>query len=76
MRDATDHIYKLVEIVGTSTDSMEDAVNKGVARAGKTLKNLRWFEVSQIRGEISGQKVAHWQVTLKIGFTVEEDPKP
>jgi flavin-binding protein dodecin len=67
-----DHVYKLVEIVGTSTIGLEDAINKGLTRAGKTLKNLRWFEVGQIRGEIDGQKVAHWQVTLKIGFTVEE----
>jgi len=71
----TDHVYKLVEIVGTSAIGVEDAVNKGIARAGTTLKNLRWFEVGQIRGEIAGDKVAHWQVTLKIGFTVGEDHK-
>jgi flavin-binding protein dodecin len=67
-----DHVYKLVEIVGTSTASLEDAVNTGIKRTGMTLKNLRWFEVGQIRGEIAGEKVAHWQVTMKIGFTVEE----
>ncbi len=71
-----DHIYKLVELVGTSTASVEDAINQAISRAGATLKNLRWFEVSQIRGEITGNKVAHWQVTLKIGFTVEEEHKP
>jgi dodecin len=68
----SDHVYKLVEIVGTSTRSLEDAINKGVARAGATLKHLRWVEVGQIRGEIDGNHVAHWQVTLKIGFTIED----
>jgi hypothetical protein len=70
-----DHIYKLVELVGTSNASVEDAINQAVNRAGATLKNLRWFEVGQIRGEIDGNKVTRWQVTLKIGFTVEDAAK-
>jgi flavin-binding protein dodecin len=68
-----DHIYKLVELIGTSTTTLEDAINNAIRRAGATLKNLRWFEVVQIRGEVDQNKVAHWQVTLKVGFTVEDE---
>ena len=67
-----DHIYKLVELVGTSTTTLEDAINNAVRRAGATLKNLHWFEVVQIRGDIGENKVTHWQVTLKVGFTIED----
>lgn len=66
-----DHIYKLIELVGTSTKSVEEAVNNAVHRAGETIKNLRWFEIREIRGELDQNKVSHWQVTLKAGFTVE-----
>ena len=65
------HVYKLIELTGTSTKSVEDAVNNAVRRAGKTIKNLRWFQVTETRGDIDKNRVAHWQVTLKVGFTVE-----
>jgi len=67
-----DHVYKSVELTGTSTTTIEDAVGNAVGRAAKTLKNLRWFEVIGVRGGIEDQKVAHWQVTMKVGFTLEE----
>ena len=67
-----DHVYKLIELTGTSETSMEEAVNVALKRAHQTIKHLRWFQVGEIRGDIEGDKVKHWQVTLKIGFTVEE----
>ena len=67
-----DHTYKLIELVGTSTNSVEEAVNNALRRAGETIKHLRWFQIGEIRGEIEKNQVAHWQVTLKAGFTVEE----
>lgn len=66
-----DHVYKIVELVGSSEKSVEDAINTGIGRASQTLRNLRWFEVSNVRGEIRDGKVAHYQVSLKIGFTLE-----
>jgi flavin-binding protein dodecin len=69
-----DHTYKLIELVGTSTTTIEDAVNHALERASKTIKNMHWFQIAETRGEIAHDKVAHWQVTLKIGFTIE-DPK-
>lgn len=68
----TDHIYKLVEITGTSTTTIEDAIQNAVARASKTVKNLRWIQVVETRGVVQESKVSHWQVTLKIGFTLED----
>lgn len=65
------HIYKVVELVGSSEKSIEDAIEAAVARASKTLKNIGWFEVVQTRGHIEGGRVKHYQVTLKIGFTLE-----
>jgi len=65
------HVYKLIELTGTSTTGIEDAVNNAISRASKTVRELRWFEVTETRGEISGGKVSHWQVTLKVGFTLE-----
>jgi len=67
-----DHVYKSVELTGTSTTTIEDAVGSAVGRAAKTLKNLRWLEVVGVRGVIEDQKVAHWQVTMKVGFTLED----
>jgi len=67
----SDHVYKKIEIVGSSTESIEDAINKAVTRAGQSLRNLRWFEVVETRGHIEDGKVAHYQVTLQIGFTLE-----
>ncbi len=67
-----DHVYKLIELTGTSTTSIEDAVGKAIKRARKTIKNLSWFQVVETRGHINKGKVDHWQVTLKVGFTVED----
>jgi flavin-binding protein dodecin len=66
-----DPVYKLIELTGTSTTSMEDAVDKAIERAHKTIKNLSWFQVVETRGDINKGKVHRWQVTLKIGFAVE-----
>jgi flavin-binding protein dodecin len=66
------HIYKTIELVGSSTSGVEDAVRGAVAKAAETVRNLRWFQVTETRGHIEGGKVAHWQVTLKIGFTLED----
>ena len=68
-----DHVYKTIELVGSSTKGMEDAVQKAIAKAAETVRNLRWFQVLETRGHIDGGQVAHWQVTLKIGFTLEDD---
>jgi dodecin len=67
-----DHVYKVIEIVGSSETSIEDAIQNAISRASKTLKHLRWFEVVQTRGHLEEGKVHHYQVTLKIGFTLEE----
>ena len=66
-----DHIYRVIEIVGTSEDSVEDAISSAVSRADKTLRNLRWFEVVRTSGHIANGVVEHYQVTLKVGFTME-----
>jgi flavin-binding protein dodecin len=68
----SDHVYKTIELVGSSTRGMEDAVQKAVAKASETVRNLRWFQVVDTRGHIEGGKIAHWQVTLKVGFTLED----
>lgn len=68
----SDHVYKKIEIIGSSQTSIEDAIHNAINRAGKSVKNMRWFEVAEIRGHIEDQKVAHFQVGLKIGFTVED----
>ncbi len=67
-----DPIYKLIELTGTSTTSIEDAVDKAIARAHKTIQNLSWFQLVETRGNIEDGKVRHWQVTIKVGFTVNE----
>ena len=66
-----DPVYKLVELTGTSTTSIEDAVGKAIQRAHKTVKNLSWYQVVETRGNIEKGRVRHWQVTIKVGFTVE-----
>ena len=68
----SDHVYKLVELVGSSQQSFDDAVQNAVAKAGKTIRNMRWFQVIDTRGQIDQGKIAYWQVTVKIGFTIEE----
>ncbi len=67
----SDHIYKKVELVGSSPVSIEDAVNNAVARAAKTLRNMRWLEVVETRAHLEDGKIAHWQVTVKVGFTLD-----
>ena len=66
-----DHVYKRVELVGSSNVSSDDAIQNAVARASETLKHLEWFEVDQIRGYIRDGKVAHYQVMLRVGFRLE-----
>lgn len=68
---AEDHIYRVIELVGTSQKSVEDAINTAIFRAQKTVRNLRWFEVARTSGHIADGKVSHFQVTLKVGFTME-----
>ena len=67
-----DHVYKIIELTGTSTTSIEDAVGAAIQRAHKTIKNLCWFEVVETRGNIEKGKVHHWQVTVKVGFAVQD----
>lgn len=67
-----DHIYKIIELSGSSETSVEDAIQQAIARASRTLNHLRWFEVIQTRGHIEQGKVHHYQVTLKVGFTLED----
>jgi flavin-binding protein dodecin len=69
----SDHVYKTIELVGSSTRGVEDAVQKAIAKAAATVRNLRWFEVVDTRGHIENGRVAHWQVTLKVGFTLEDE---
>jgi flavin-binding protein dodecin len=66
-----DHVYKTIELTGTSTTTVEDAVNGAIRRASDTVRNLRWFQVTEVRGGIENGRVAHWQVTMKVGFTLE-----
>ncbi|HEY4773881.1 MAG TPA: dodecin [Xanthobacteraceae bacterium] len=68
----SNHVYRVIEIVGTSDTSIEDAIQAAVARASKTIRNLRWFEIVRQSGHIENGKVAHFQVTLNVGFTMEE----
>jgi dodecin len=67
----SDNIYKKIELVGSSSDGIEDAVNNAISRAGKTIRNMSWFEVAEVRGQLEDNKVAHWQVTVKVGFTLD-----
>lgn len=67
----TNHVYKSIELTGSSTDSIEDAVNTAIARASDTVRNISWFEVVETRGHVREGKVAHWQVTIKVGFTLD-----
>jgi dodecin len=68
-----DHVYRVIQIVGSSEKSIDDAIRMAVARASKTLRELRWFEVVETRGHIDNGNVEHFQVTLKVGFTLEGD---
>ena len=66
----SDHVYKKIELVGSSPTSIEDAVTNALARAEKTIRNMRWFEVKETRGHIEDGKINHWQVTVNVGFTL------
>lgn len=68
----SEHIYKVVELVGSSTVSSDDAIRNAIERAAKTLNHLNWFEVVETRGHIADGKVAHFQVTVKVGFRIED----
>ncbi len=67
-----DHVYRKTELVGSSANSVTEAIETAIARAAKTLRHIEWFEVSEIRGHVQDGKVAHYQVVLKVGFRVEE----
>lgn len=67
-----EHVYKVIEVVGSSTESIDDAIRAAVNRAAKTLKHLNWFEVTETRGYIQDGKIARFQVVVKIGFRLEE----
>ena len=67
-----DHVYKILELTGSSATSSDDAVSNAIAKAAKTMRNMHWFQVTETRGHISDGKIAHWQVTLKVGFTLED----
>ncbi len=68
----SNHTYKIIEVVGTSPESIDKAIANGIAQTAKTVRNMRWFEVTDTRGQIVDDGVAHWQVTVKIGFTIED----
>ena len=68
----SDHVYKLLELTGTSATGIEDAVSTAINKASKTVRNIHWFQVIETRGHVIDGKVAHWQVTLKVGFTLDE----
>jgi flavin-binding protein dodecin len=67
----SDNVYRVTEIVGTSTDGLDTAIRNGISRASETLRGLDWFEVTEIRGHIADGQVAHFQVALKVGFRLE-----
>ena len=71
----TNHTYKSIELTGTSKTSMEEAVNNAIAKATKTIHNLKWFEVTDTRGVIKNNVVDYWQITMKVGFTLDEEIK-
>jgi flavin-binding protein dodecin len=68
----SDHVYKKIELVGSSPTSIEEAVANALSRAQKTIRNMRWFEVVETRGHIDEGKINHWQVTVKVGFTLDK----
>jgi flavin-binding protein dodecin len=68
----SDHVYKTIELTGSSTASSDDAVRNALAKAAKTIRGMRWFQVLECRGHIERDKLDHWQVTIKVGFTLED----
>jgi hypothetical protein len=67
-----EHIYKIIQLAGSSPDSIEDAIQSAIAKASKSLHHLRWFEVLETRGQVENGRVAHYQVVIKVGFTLDE----
>lgn len=67
-----DHCYKITEVYGSSTKGLQPAIERAVAKAGETVRNMRWMQVSEIRGHLEDGKIQHWQVGVKIGFTLED----
>jgi len=72
MTNDNDHVYKKVEITGTSTTSSDDAISRAIAKASLSVRNIHWFEVVETRGFVESGKVARWQVTIKVGFTLDD----
>ncbi len=70
------HVYKTIELTGSSPNSSDEAVRIAVERAARTVRNMRWFEVAGTRGEIEDGRVAHWQVTIRVGFTLDDETRP
>ncbi len=68
----SEHVYKHIEVTGSSTASTDDAIRRAIAKAGETVRNMHWFEVTDTRGHVVDGQIAHWQVTVKIGFTLED----
>ena len=68
----SEHVYKLIELTGSSKKGLQPAVENAIAKASKSLRNISWFQVTETRGHVVEGKIAHWQVTLKVGFTLEE----
>ncbi len=71
--DVTNHVYKSLELTGSSTKSSDDAIRTAIARASRSVRNIKWLQVLETRGYVEGGDVAHWQVTVKVGFTLEDD---
>jgi flavin-binding protein dodecin len=69
--DSKDHVYKILDLVGSSEKSIDDAIQNAISRAAKTIRDMKWFEVVQTRGHIENGAVRHYQVTLRVGFTLE-----
>ncbi|MDF3146055.1 MULTISPECIES: dodecin [unclassified Streptomyces] len=67
----SNHTYRVTDIVGTSPEGVDQAIRNGIERASQTLRNLDWFEVSEVRGQLEEGQIAHWQVTMKVGFRLE-----
>ena len=68
----SDHVYKHIELTGSSAKGMQDAIENAISRASKTLRGMHWFTVTDTRGHIENGKIAHWQVTINVGFTLED----
>ncbi|MBG0850799.1 dodecin family protein [Streptomyces spinoverrucosus] len=68
----TNHTYRVTDIVGTSPEGVDKAIRNGINRASQTLRNLDWFEVTEVRGQLDNGQIAHWQVSMKVGFRLED----